>query len=317
MADAQLRITFAGPHVSLQDGGRPGWARFGVPQSGAMDRVALAAANTAIGNPAGATVIEISRGGLHLECLLGEVGFSLAGGGFILEHGSKRCGSWRRGQLCRGEKLVIRPGLWGSWCYLAFSGDFDRPAWLGSQATHGPSGLGGGRLLSGEELRIANAKPQRNLPAVIPCPVFARARPRLRIVPGPQERFFGTEALDALHHGKWSTTGASDRMGTRLSGPFIAPSAQLNMASEPLSRGSVQVAGDGVATILMADHQTTGGYPRIATVLDCDLDGFAQTTPMQSIQFVTVAPSEAINLSRQHISNCDRYIQRLGMIASG
>ncbi len=311
MVETVLKVTFAGPHVTFQDAGRPGWGRFGVPQSGAMDRLAFRAANAALGNPPDTAVIEISRGGLHLECLSGATGFALAGGGFLLEQANQRSGSWSLGIIRQGEKMIIRPGPWGSWCYLAFAGEIAMPDWLGSHATHGLSGLGGGGLATGSLLRISNAELRACLPRSIPCPVFARPRRVLRVTPGPQEGFFDTAAISAFYHGCWRSTAAVDRMGTRLSGPAIAPGASLDMASEPLSRGSVQVAGDGIATILMADHQTTGGYPRIATALDCDLDGFARTTPGQSLAFHPVSADEAITIARYQARARDRYLERL------
>ncbi|MCB5409539.1 biotin-dependent carboxyltransferase family protein [Pseudogemmobacter faecipullorum] len=297
MAEALLAIRFAGPHVTLQDGGRPGWMRYGVPRSGAMDRLALQAANLALGNPARATVIEISRGGLQLSCSAGCVSFALAGGGFHTGLDGKPGAAWQRGQLREGQRLVIRPGLWGSWCYLAFAGEIVQPDWLGSTATHGPSGLGGRRLASGDQLQLRETRIRADLPQDFPCPVFARPRAALQITPGPQERFFAPGALDLLEQGGWQVSPASDRMGIRLQGPELKP-LRLDMPSEPLLRGALQIAGDGVATVLMADHQTTGGYPKLATVLDCELDGFAQCRPGTPLSFRRVTAEAAIALAR-------------------
>lgn len=293
---AVLSVLAAGPLVSVQDGGRAGLMRYGVPLSGPMDRGAFAAANLALDNPVDAPGIEISLGGLTLECLAGEVGFALAGGGFIAEHGGRRIGSWSIATLRAGERLVIRRGPWGSWCYLAFGGRMQAPEWLGSAATHWVSGLGGGRIMAGRRLEIADPSPRA--PRAIPCPVQARARPLLHVILGPQQRFFAPETLAYLTEGAWRVTGAGDRMGVRLDGPRIVPAATLDMPSAPVSRGSIQVAGDGVATLLMADHQTTGGYPKIATVLDADLDGFAQLRPGDALAFRAVSPEQAVGLAR-------------------
>ena len=311
MSEVELCLRFAGPHVSIQDEGRPGWARFGVPQSGAMDRLAMRAANAAIGNAPGTPVIEISRGGVQIGCEAGEIAFALTGGGFLLEHSGQRRGSWSRGLLQAGETLVIRPGIWGNWCYLAFAGQSLVPTWLGSAATHGASGFGGGKLATGSKLHFAPVGPRLPLSPRIPCPILARPRHILRVTPGPQERYFPESSIKALYAGPWKVTTAADRMGTRLNGPAIAPLAPLDMASEPLTRGSIQVAGDGVATILTADHQTTGGYPRIATVLDCDLDAFAQVAPGQRVAFLPVSPGQAIAFARQNVAASERYIARL------
>ncbi|MDO5371400.1 biotin-dependent carboxyltransferase family protein [Paracoccus sp. (in: a-proteobacteria)] len=298
MSDAVLSIAFAGPHVSVQDGGRPGLMRYGVPASGPMDRRSFTAANLALGNPADAPGIEISLGGLALDCLSGTVSFAVAGGGFIVDHGGQRRGSWGVATLRGGERLAIRPGFWGSWCYLALAGALQVPRWLGSASTHALSGLGGGRLSPGQRLVVADAARREGREGDIPCPVSARPRSALRVTMGPQERFFAPEALAAFRSGPWRMTDAWDRMGVRLEGPLIAPEATLDMPSEPIMRGSIQVAGDGVATILLADHQTTGGYPKIATVLDCDLDAFVQLRPRDRVVFRPVTPEAATAIAR-------------------
>jgi biotin-dependent carboxylase-like uncharacterized protein len=310
MTDAVLSIDFAGPQVSIQDAGRHGAMRFGVPWSGPMDRRAFAAANLALGNPADAPAIEVSLGGLTLTCQSGSVGFAVAGGGFILDHAGTRRGSWTKATLHPGDQLTIRRGPWGSWCYLAFAGALTCQRWLGSAATHALSGLGGGKLVTGQTLTIAQAA-QRPNPGDIPCPVAARPRHVARVTIGPQDRFFSPDTLDAFLAGPWRMTDAWDRMGVRLAGPSIAPEVALDMLSEPILRGSVQVAGDGVASILLADHQTAGGYPKIATVLDCDLDALMQLRPRDPLGFVPVRPDEAIALARAAITADRRYLQAL------
>lgn len=292
---AVLSIRFAGPHVSVQDAGRAGYARFGVPQSGAMDRLALAAAQGVLGQPQGAAV-EVSLGGLQLECLEGEVSFAVAGGGFIVDHAGQKGGSWQVATLRAGQRLMVRRGPWGAWCYLAFAGALQVPEWLGSQATHSQSGLGGGRLETGGRLVVGGARVVTD--RVIPCPAFARPLVQIRAVLGPQDRFFDAYQIAALQGAVWRLSAAYDRMGVRLDGPRLAVAGVLDMPSEPVERGSVQVAGDGVATVLLADHQTTGGYPKIATVLDADLDRFAQLRPGDGVQISLVTPEQAIQAAR-------------------
>lgn len=310
MSRAEIAVRFAGPLVTVQDGGRPGFLRYGVPASGPMDRLALAAANLALGRPEGAAGIEVSAGGLDLECLSGRVGFAIAGGGFAVNHAGRRGGSWQVATLAAGERLAIRPGPWGSWCCLAFAGQLQAGDWLGSAATHALSGLGGGRVQAGMRLVIDGTEPRP--PRAIPCPVFARPRGDLRVTLGPQERFFDADALAAFLAGPWRMTAAGDRMGVRLSGPKIAPLA-LDMPSEPVARGSVQVAGDGVATVLLADHQTTGGYPKIATALDADLDRFAQLRPGDGFHFRLVTPEQAVSHARQMARRRAEWLKRLRM----
>ena len=309
MTEAVLTVRFAGPLVSVQDGGRPGLMRYGVPCSGAMDRRSLAAANTALGNPSGAAAVEVSLGGLVIECRAGEVSFAVAGGGFIVEHGGTRRGSWHVATLRQGERLAIRPGPWGSWCYLAVAGQLQAARWLGSASTHALSGFGGGRLAAGTVLTVTGAHVIDG--GAIPCPVSARPRPVARVTLGPQARFFGDEARAAFLTGPWRMTEAWDRMGVRLSGPPIAPEGPLDMPSEAVARGSVQVAGDGVPSILLADHQTTGGYPKIATVLDCDLDALVQLRPRDRVMFQPVSAGQAVDLARSAALADRRYLAAL------
>jgi biotin-dependent carboxylase-like uncharacterized protein len=287
---ALLRVVAAGPQVTIQDEGRPGLMRFGIPRSGPMDRGAFAIACAAAG---GNAAIEVSRGGLVLDCVAGEAGFALAGGGFILRHAGQRYGSWTRGTIRAGERLEIWPGFWGSWCYLGFA-EIGVTGWMGALATHAPSGMGAGALRTGGKLRVAGVARS----GALVCPVWARPRHRLRVVMGPQERFFAPEIRDAFLAGVYRVTDASDRMGVRLRGPLIAPDAALSIPSEPILRGSVQVSGDGTATVLMADHQTTGGYPKIATVVGADLDGFAQLRPSDAVVFRSVTPEAAVGAAR-------------------
>lgn len=309
MTQARFRIVAAGPHVSIQDAGRPGLGRFGVTASGPMDRFSFRAANLALGNAPGAAAVEISLGGLKLECLEGPISLSVAGGGFVVETTEINSG-WQVFALAAGESLTIRPGPWGSWCYLAFAGQLQATPWLGSQSTHGGSGQGGGKLAAGMILAVDQAQRREALHHAIPCPVFARPRHFLRVVKGPQDRFFAPETYAELLNSAFFLTSAYDRMGVRLSGVPLVPTAELSMPSEPIPRGAIQVAGDGVATILLADHQTTGGYPKIACVLDSDLDAFVQLRSRDSVAFADVSPARAIEIARLHRAQVDAYFSR-------
>ncbi|MDO5630377.1 MAG: biotin-dependent carboxyltransferase family protein [Paracoccus sp. (in: a-proteobacteria)] len=311
MAEALFRVIHAGPYLTVQDSGRLGWQRFGVTESGPMDRAAAVMANIAAGNPADAPLIEVSIGGLILECEVGPVTIAIAGGGFIVTLDGARFGSWQVLTVQAGQRLVIRPGPWGSWTCLAFAGELDCPLWLGSAATHGLSGLGGGRLARGDLLRIRNPRVRPTPPRAIPCPVWARPRTTVRATLGPQDRHFTPQAIAALRGGTFRLTSAYDRMGVRLSGPPLDLAGALSIPSEAVLRGSVQVAGDGVATVLLADHQTTGGYPKIATVISADLDGFAQCRSGQAVRFRLVTPDQAVALTRVRMRAVQATLVRL------
>ncbi len=298
MSKARFRVTQVGPLVSIQDGGRFGYKRFGVNTCGAMDRAGFAAANHALGNPIGQTGVEISMGGLTLECLSGSLTYAIAGGGFIVEAGQEKIGSWTVRTIKAKQTLKVRAGPWGNWTYLAFAGDMQTKRWLGSASTHTASGFGGGQLKLGDEFEVKNVRVLPTPSASIPCPLFARPRSNINIVLGPQEQHFDPESIEDLQNSPFRLTSSYDRMGVRLAGPTLKLKDVLSIPSEPIMRGSIQVAGDGIPTVLLSDHQITGGYPKIATLVSSDIDSFTQIRPNQSVQFRSVTPEKAVELAR-------------------
>jgi allophanate hydrolase len=311
MASANFVVTQVGPHTSIQDRGRPGLMRFGVPASGAMDRNAFQAANTALGNPSGCPTIEISLGGITLECESGSVTFAVTGGAFQTAIDAKPLGSWWVETIHAGSRLTIKPGFWGSWAYLAFAGELQATSWLGSVSTHGPSGLGGGKLAAGQKIAIETAEIRDERVGSVPCPVFARPRNALRVVLGPQDHFFTRNTIATLLSRPFALSDAYDRMGVRLNGPSLKPAAVLDMPSQAIVRGSIQIAGDGVPTVLLADHQTTGGYPKIATILSGDVDQFVQLRSRHWVTFDLVSSEKAIAIARGQNQVRKRYLQSL------
>ena len=298
MTTAAFTVAQVGPLVTVQDRGRPGMRRFGVTASGPMDRVAFAIANAALGNPAGSPAIEISMGGLVLDCVEGSVTVAVAGGGFQISLDRSTLASWAVATIREGSRLAVRSGAWGSWTYLAFAGRLRALSWLGSASTHVSSGLGGGRITAGQRLTVDDSGIREDRVGEIPCPDFARPRDAATVVLGPQDRFFAPETIAALLSHPYTLTDAYDRMGVRLAGPSLRPSAALDMPSEPIVRGSIQVAGDGVPSVLLADHQTTGGYPKIATLVSADVDGFVQLRSRSQVRFERIEPEDAIRSAR-------------------
>lgn len=295
MSVARFKVTFAGPLVSFQDGGRIGHMRFGVPASGPMDRFGFAAAHAMLSRDAG-TAIEISLGGLVLECTDGAVTCALAGAAFSL-NGSEP--GWQVVTVHAGDKLTLRGGAWGSWAYLAFAGKIKAAEWLGSTATHTLSGLGGGALRIGDTFEVHSATAQTTRDGTYDYPSIVRPQSEIRVVAGPQDQHFAPGALDALTSTPYRMTDAFDRMGVRLDGPSLPLANALSIPSEPILRGSIQVAGDGVPVVLLADHQTTGGYPKIATVLSADTDRLAQMRAGDAVRFKIVTAAQAIVLARE------------------
>jgi len=299
MADARLKISFAGPLVTVQDGGRFGHLRYGVPASGPMDRLSHAAANVAVGNRADAAAFEISLGGVMLEAVAGDVTVAITGGAFQVEKAGQTYGSWSVFTLYQGEKLTVRAGASGSWAYLSFAGQLDTPLWLGRAATHSLSGLGGGAVTTGQEFTLRGARVIEAREGDILRPTHRAGAGVARVVMGPQDQHFHGVALETFLSSSYKLSENYDRMGVRLEGETLALNDALSIPSEPIVRGSVQVAGDGVPTVLLADHQTTGGYPKIATVISADLDALVQLRHRDALRFKSITAQEAVKIARE------------------
>jgi allophanate hydrolase len=306
--DTRLHVEAAGPLTTVQDGGRRGYMRFGVGASGAIDRFAMAAANVAVGNHADAALLETSGGGVTLRCEGSSIGFALCGGDAAATVDDRSLGNWVAGMLLPGERLRVSTGKLGNWACLAVAGRLDTPTWLGSQATHALSGLGGGIVRAGDVLVVRDPRMVERL-----GPVSIEAKPPIetvRIVPGPQERFFAADAIARLTSTEFIATAEFDRMGRRLEGPRLHPLA-IDMPSEPAVRGALQIDGDGRTTILLADHQTTGGYPKIAVVIDPDIDRLAQLPPGRRFGFEVVSLARAIAISREGAADARDRLRRI------
>jgi len=295
---AVIEIEAAGPLTTIQDEGRRGLMRFGVPASGPMDRTAYGIAQAALGNESGAAGIEISLRGLALRCIEGPVTIATAGGGFKVTVDGEMIPSWGIATLQTGSRLVVQAGLWGTWTYLAFAGRLLAPSWLGSSATHLRSGLGGGALAPGQRLSIMTAPEGLWNAGPLVVPVTARPRREIRVVLGPQDHFFPPDSLARFLSEPYALTSSYDRMGVRLKGPSLQLLGRLDMPSEAVVRGAIQVAGDGQPTVLLADHQTTGGYPKIATIASIDVDAFTQLRPHALVRFRAVSAEQAVGLLR-------------------
>lgn len=308
-ASATFIVEQAGPLTTIQDGGRPGLLRFGIARSGPVDRLSYEAAVRSFGGMVLSGAIELSFGAIVLRCTHGEASFAVCGGGFTAELDGEQLGSWVAARICAGMTLRVRPGP-GNWSYLAFAGHIEAPTWLGSVSRHSLANLGGRQLASGDTLQIIDCRPVgqagEGTRAVPQPPGTDQPISRARVVLGPQERFFGAAAIEALLTASFRPSASFDRMGLVLDGPVITPSA-IDMPSEPAIRGALQVDGAGRTTLLQADHQTAGGYPKIAVMLVGDADRVAQL-PIGSafqIEALDVAAAHRVGLVERHAR--DRY----------
>lgn len=292
MTRARLRVDAAGPLTSWQDAGRPGHLAIGVPPSGPIDRLAFAAAARLL-DAAAPAAIELSHGGVRLTCLDGAIGYAVTGAAVARVDGGGPRG-WYSGRLDAGTTIDLQVAG-GNWGYLAFADMPQAPRWLGSIATHALSGLGGGIIHAGAVIDVTDVRDDLP-PRSIAAPTAPVDTP-VRVVIGPQDRFFAADTLALLAEQPFAVSARMNRMGLQLDGPRLQP-IRVDMPSEPALRGCLQVDGGGALTALLADHQTTGGYPRIATVLDADIDALAQRPVGSPVRFRAVTPAEAIAAAR-------------------
>ncbi|MFK7891797.1 MAG: biotin-dependent carboxyltransferase family protein [Granulosicoccus sp.] len=311
MAEARLLVRAVGPLVSIQDAGRAGKLRYGVCASGPMDRFAYACARAALTLDHGCPVVEVSLGGLTLECMSGEVSLAFAGAEPCIRLDDVRLPAWSVATLRQGQTLSITGGDWGSFSYVSFAGDLQCRRWLGAAATHMLSGLGAGALTAGQELVIHSARTCPDREGALAVPDFVQPCEEIHAVLGPQQACFTHDSVERFFAHPFSLGTAYDRMGVRLTGPQMELTDALSIPSEPVIRGSVQVSGDGVPTVLLADHQTTGGYPKIATVVSVDTDRLVQLRSGQSIRFSAVSPAEAIGITRRVNEEREQYLASL------
>lgn len=294
-----LRVLSCGPSTSIQDRGRRGWQRFGIGPSGAADPMALAAANALVANAADTAAIELCLLGATLEAVDGPIRLALAGapmpmsvdGRPILDHTSF--------VLERGAKLKIDAARLGVFAVLAVEGGLDIAPALGSRSLHARAKLGGlnGRTLAaGDELPLlqqrAAATGERRIE---PLPI-ARTRP-LNVVLGPQDDYFTTSGIDTFLASAYAVTMQADRMAYRLSGPQIEHAKGFNIVSDGITSGSIQVPGTGEPIVMLADRQTTGGYPKIATLVSSDVRLFVQVRSGDMVRFRAVSIEEAQRLA--------------------
>lgn len=304
MPPAALEVVAAGALSSIQDLGRPGLRRLGVPRSGALDPVALRLANAVAGNAEEEAALEFLLVGPTLRAAGGAVRLGLAGDVEAVvqaSEGERAVGSWRSVTLRPGESLQVGPTSGGRVGYLAVAGGLAAEVVLGSASTYlrgGFGGAGGAALRTGQALAPRSASPPHGPEQILPRPPAAGGP--IRAVPGPQDDHFTEEALAAFFGGEYLVRHESDRMGMRLEGPRLAhrPERGAEIASDATVPGSVQVPGSGQPIVLLADCQTSGGYPKIATVATADLPRVGRLAPGARLRFERVGVAEAEDLAR-------------------
>ena len=288
-----IRVGRPGLLTTVQDLGRPGLAHLGVPTAGAADRRAFGLANRLVGNPPGAAALEITLAGPELE---------LEAGGWIALTGGRVAADLDGRPVPMDVAVPAEPGqvlrigsvTSGLRAYVAVRGGIDVAPVLGSRSTDTLAPVGPPRLEEGIRLPVGEQVAGDPFRQVAPTPPVD-PEPVLRTVRGPRDDVFTDDALRALIGAAWTVTSDSDRTGVRLDGPVLERRRRVELASEGMVEGALQVPPDGHPILFLANHPTTGGYPVIAVVTGRDLPLAAQARPGTRLRFrlVTLAAARA------------------------
>lgn len=317
--EPSIRVLRPGLLTTVQDAGRHGLQHLGVVPGGAMDPVAAALANALVGNSPGDAVLEITVTGPELQFGCTAL-IALCGARFAARLDGAPLPPDRPVLAEQGARLAVGRAQAGARACLAVAGAIAVPPVLGSRSTLLPAAFGGfeGRALRAgdclplvaDAARIATQRyaalaARRTLAGVasvgwsVPALTLPLREPiTLHAMPGRHHALFDAASQRAFFEAEWKVTPESDRMGFRLAGPVLARAAALEIHSEPTCLGTVQVPANGQPIALMVDHQTTGGYPRIAEIASADVPRLAQLSPGATLRFVRCTLEEAVALRR-------------------
>jgi biotin-dependent carboxylase-like uncharacterized protein len=287
-----IRISEAAARSTVQDRGRFGHLRSGVPPAGAADRFALAAANALVGNGDDAAGIEIIGSPFRFTCDDARV-VAVTGRDVTLMTRSRLPG-WSSIFVRAGQTVTVLPGERTRFAYLAVSGGVATAEVMGSRATYLPAGLGA-PLRAGDALQLGDADAGAEDAARRIEPTIYDGQ--VRALAGPHSDRFEADTIRRFFEATFVVETASDRQGARLGGVPIASRAG-ELLSCGVVAGAVQVPRGGAPIVLLADHQTTGGYPVIATVIAADLGKVAQSLPGESLRFYRAERVDAVDALR-------------------
>jgi biotin-dependent carboxylase-like uncharacterized protein len=272
----------------------------GIAEAGPMDPFSHRLANWLVGNTPDAATLECTLIGPHLE-VTGDAMLAVAGAEFDLTVDGRPVPMHTAWCVRAGQMLAFGRRRQGARAYLAIGGGgVMTPPVMGSRATHLPSGMGG---LEGRAIRAGDLLPISE--CLEGAPRWARGlllpaagRARLRVMPGAEVTWFVETAWHTLTHVSFQVSPRSNRMGYRMEGPPLPMRRHDALLSEAVARGTVQVPPSGEPILLMADHHTTGGYPRIAHVISADACVAGQLTPGDFVEWVACGPDEALEALR-------------------
>jgi biotin-dependent carboxylase-like uncharacterized protein len=299
-----IEVVDGGLLTTIQDLGRYGYQRYGVPTSGAMDLFSLRAANRLVGNPDEAACLEMTLVGPRLR-FVAPATIAVTGGDLGARLNGDMLPMWRSALVDSGAELWFTGPQAGIRAYLGVAGAVDVPLVLGSRSTYTRSKLGGlegRRLQAGDALHVAGDRPVL-LGGTLQLPAEQRSvcghTHLLRVVLGPQDDRFTAAGIATFLSSTYMVAPQSDRMGYRLSGPRIEHLRGPDIISDGTPFGAVQVAGDGVPIVLLADRGTAGGYTKIATVIGPDIPKLAQAAPGDTVTFESLGLDEAYAAVRE------------------
>ena len=299
-----IEVLDGGLLTTVQDLGRVGYQRYGVPVAGAADAASLRAANFLVGNDPAAAALECTAMGPSLRFLRTTI-VAICGAnlGPVLERGD--LGRWEvppnLSFLARvGNVLRFAGRKTGYRAYLSVAGGLGVPEVLGSRSTYLASALGGFRGRSLERGDILTVLPPAGQPnagrrwRVEP----ANGKTVVRVVFGLQEDYFSKKTKETLLASEYTVAASSDRMGCRLDGPGLRHKKAREIVTDGMVQGAIQVPADGKPIVMLADRGTAGGYPKVATVIGADLPRLAQLMPGESLRFERVDLVEATEALR-------------------
>ena len=327
-----LKVLDPGPLTTVQDAGRTGYAAQGYRVCGAADSYAYRLGNMLIGNAPGAAVLECTLRGAALQFETDTV-FALTGAVSPAALDGVPVPYYAPLFAKAGSTLQMGMASTGLRSYLAVGGGIATLPVLGSRATDLKcciGGLDGRKLAKGDTLPTGLCDTAALWQKIITChldrplqdtcittalhPVRilgTQTFPLLRAVPGPQDAAFTSAGLHIFTHGVYQLTPNCDRMACKLAGPAIEMKHGADILSDGIAAGSVQISADSQPIVMLTDHQTTGGYAKIATVISADLPALAQLRPGQAVAFAFVSPAQAVRAARRQAAILQQIAARL------
>lgn len=306
-----LLVTAPGLLTTIQDRGRLGYQNLGVPVSGALDPDSLHAANLLVGNAPDAGALEVACLGPTLVVEADDIRVAVAGANAPIEilpntdaPSGRRAAGLQTLRLRRGEALRIGALSGATVLYLAVEGGFDIEPVLGSVSTDIRSGIGGwhGRaVVAADRLPLCQMRACERAEVCLEN-VTMRSRPRIRVIMGPQHDHFSDREIAAFLDSEYTVGPSANRMAMGLTGRNLRHSRGFDIVSDSIAPGSIQVPGDGRPLVLLADRQTTGGYPKIATVISADLPALARSPIGSKVTFEAVTIEAAEAARRAHVA---------------